>query len=285
MLAGWTALIRRAVSRREVDDQRVDHPADRFVHHAALADLRKLRAHLARVAREQRNILQLGQLQQARAQPVVDVVVVVGDLVGEVGDLRLEARLALLQEALADVTQLAGVLERTVLQDAFARLEREIEAVEAAVALLELVDHAQRLQVVLESAVLLHALVQRVLPGVPERRVPEVVRQGDRLDEVFVDAELPGDRATDLRDLERMRQARAEEIAFVIDEDLGLVLEPAERAGVDHAIAVPLERRPPGRVRLGVAPAARQLRARGVGRETAAVHHRNPPASSVSRTT
>ena len=82
-----------------------------------------------------------------------------------------------------------------------------------------------------------------------------------------------------------MRQARAEEIAFVIDEDLRLVLEPAERTGVNHAIAVPLERRPPRRVRLGVAPAARELRARGVGRETAAVHYRNPPASSVSRTT
>ena len=246
---------------------------------------RELRAHLARVAREQRDILQLGQLQQARAQPVVDVVVVVGDLVGEVGDLRLEAWLALLQEALADLAEPAGVLDRTVLEDAFARLEREVEAVESAVALLELVDHAQRLQVVLEPAVLLHALVQRVLSGVAERRVPEVVRQGDRLDEVFVDAELPGDRATDLRDLERVRQARAEEIAFVIDEDLGLVLEPAERAGVDHAIAVPLERRPPGRVRLGVTPAARELRARGIRREAAAVHYRNPPASSVSRTT
>ena len=164
----------------------------------------------------------------------------------------------------------------------------EVEAVEGAVALLELVDHAQRLQVVLEAAVLLHALVQRVLPGVPERRVAEVVRQRDRLDEVLVDAELPGDRATDLRDLERVRQARAEEVAFVVDEDLGLVLEPAERAGMDHAIAVALERGPPGRVRLGVTPAARELRMRRVGREAGdfrgARRHRNPPASSVSRT-
>ena len=54
------------------------------------------------------------------------------------------------------------------------------------VALLELVDHAQRLQVVLEAAELAHASVERVLPGVPERRVAEVVREADRLDEVLV---------------------------------------------------------------------------------------------------
>ncbi len=165
----------------------------------------------------------------------------------------------------------------------------EVEAVEGAVALLELVDHAQRLQVVLEAAVRLHALVQRVLPGVPERRVAEVVRQRDRLDQILVHAELPCDRAADLRDLERVRQARAEEVAFVVDEDLRLVLEPPERARVDHAVAVALEGGPPGR---RPAPGVRRPREcsgmRRVRREAGdfrgARRHRNPPASSVSRT-
>ena len=63
------------------------------------------------------------------------------------------------------------------------------------VALLELVDDAQRLQVVLEAAVLAHAVVQRVLAGVAERRVAEVVREADRLGQRLVQAQRARDRA------------------------------------------------------------------------------------------
>ena len=80
----------------------------------------------------------------------------------------------------------------------------------------------------LEAAVRLHARVERVLAGVTERRMAEVVRERDRLDQVFVEREVARDRAADLRDFEAVREARAEEIAFVIDEDLRLVFEPAE---------------------------------------------------------
>ena len=76
-------------------------------------------------------------VEQAGAQAVVDVVVVVGDLVGEIGDLRFERRPPLLEEALADLAQLARVRHRAVLEDAFASFERQIEAVESGVALLE----------------------------------------------------------------------------------------------------------------------------------------------------
>ncbi len=64
---------------------------------------------------------------QAGAQAVVDVVVVVGDLVGEVRDLRLEARLPALEETLAQLAELARVVERAVLEDALARLKGEIQ--------------------------------------------------------------------------------------------------------------------------------------------------------------
>ena len=66
-----------------------------------------------------------------------------------------------------------------MLQDAFAHFERQVEARELGVALLELVDDAQRLQVVLEAAVVAHALVERVLARVAERRVAEIVREAD----------------------------------------------------------------------------------------------------------
>ena len=75
-----------------------------------------------------------------------------------------------------------------MLEDALAHLEREIQAGELGVALLELVDDAQRLQVVLESAELAHAVVERVLAGVAERRVTQVVREADGLGERLVQA-------------------------------------------------------------------------------------------------
>ena len=60
--------------------------------------------------------LELLERDEPRAQAVVDVVVVVGDLVGDVRELRLEARLAALEEAATDVAELARVLERAVLR-------------------------------------------------------------------------------------------------------------------------------------------------------------------------
>ena len=132
----------------------------------------------------------------------------------------------------------------------------------ARVALLELIDDAQRLQVVLEAAEVAHALVERVLARVAERRVAEVVREADRLDEILVQAQRARDRAGDLRDLERVREPRAVEVALVVDEHLRLVDETAERRGVNDAVAIALELRAQRRRRLGM-PAAARVRGRG----------------------
>ena len=109
------------------------------------------------------------------------------------------------------------------------------------VALFELVDDAQRLQVVLEAAVLAHAVVQRILAGVAERRVAEVVRKADRFGQRFVELQRPRDGAGDLRDFDRVREPRAVQVAFVIDEHLRLVDQAPERGGMDDAIAVALD--------------------------------------------
>ena len=84
-----------------------------------------------------------------------------------------------------------------MLEDAFAAFEREVESLEFGVALLELVDHAQGLQVVLEAAVRAHAIVERVLARVAERRMSEVVREGDGLRQRLVQAQgaAPSERA------------------------------------------------------------------------------------------
>ena len=53
-----------------------------------------------------------------------------------------------------------------------------------------------------------------------------------------------------------MRQARAVVVALVVDEDLGLVLEPAEGRAVDDAVAVALVARAQRVLLLRVAAAA-----------------------------
>jgi len=157
-----------------------------------------------------------------------------------------------------------------VLKYALAGLEAQVQAVEGRIALLELVDHAQALHVVLEAGrrlvgadglarrlgVALQAGVERVLAGVAEGRVAQVVRQRDRLDQVLVQAQAARDAAPELRNLERMRQPGAEQVALVVQEHLGLVDQATEGGGVDDAVTVALESVARGGGRLGIAPPA-----------------------------
>ena len=111
---------------------------------------------------------------------------------------------------------------------------------------LEHLDHPQRVLVVLEAAAaaLAQRRVERLLAGVAEGRVAEVVAEPDRLGQVLVQAQRPGDGAGDPAGLQRVGEAGPVVVALGGDEDLGLVLEPAEGLRVDDAVAVALERRP-----------------------------------------
>ena len=92
-----------------------------------------------------------------------------------------------------------------------------------------------------EAAEPRHALVERVLAGMAEGRVAEVVRQRQRLGQVLVEPEGAGQRPGDLAHLDGVGQPGAEMVALVIDEDLRLVLEPAEGGGMDDPVPVALE--------------------------------------------
>jgi hypothetical protein len=74
-----------------------------------------------------------------------------------------------------------------------------------------------------------------------ERGVPEVVRQGNRFGEVFVQAQTPRDGTRDLCDFDAVGKAGAKQIAFMIHKHLGLVFEATKSTGMDDAIAVTLE--------------------------------------------
>src|SRR6186997_1819737 len=83
----------------------------------------------------------------------------------------------------------------------------------------------------------------------------------------FIEIESPSDGAPDLRDLERMRDPGAIQVALVVHEDLGLVDQPPKRIRVDDAIAIALELGAETRRWFGKTPAAALFIDRGVRRE------------------
>ena len=82
----------------------------------------------------------------------------------------------------------AGDQQGTVMLDEpFQRLPGQVQPVECGIAALELGHNAQALRVMVEAAKAMHRLVERLLAGMAERRVAEIVRQRDRLGEIFVE--------------------------------------------------------------------------------------------------
>ena len=137
---------------------------------------------------------------------------------------------------------LLDVVVARVLDDALANAERQIEPAMRGVALLEVLDDAQRVEIVVEAAAMAReAAVQRALASVAEGRMTDVVDQCQRLGEVFVEAKCGGGGAGDLRHLDRVGQAAAKVIGGAAGEDLRLAGEPAEGARLHDALAVTLE--------------------------------------------
>ena len=114
--------------------------------------------------------------------------------------------------------------------------------------------------VVAEAAEMQHQLVQRLFPGMAEAGVPKVVRQRHRLRQILVEAERAADGAGDLRHFQAVGQAGAVVVALVVDEDLGLVFQLAESAGMDDAVAVALKDGTGRALRFGLEPATGMLR-------------------------
>ena len=185
---------------------------------------------------------------------------VIGDLIGEVGDLGRE-RAGLRIEAFA----FAGVVVRGVMFDeALAGFPCEIEAVDGGIFLLQFLNDAEALAIVLEAAVIAHEPVQDGLARMAEGRMAQVVRQGDGLGQVLVQAQRAGDHPRQGNGLQGVRQAGAVVVPLVVDEYLGLVLQASEGAGVDNPVPVALEGRPERVLFLGVFSPPGFTRAGGV---------------------
>ena len=143
-----------------------------------------------------------------------------------------------------------------MLEDALAAFESKVEPVEVGVAVLEFVDDAKRLQVVLKTAEGSHAGIQGILTGMTEWRMTKIMSQADSLRQGLIEVQGRGDGARYLRNFHGVRQTGSIQVAFMIDEHLGLVDQSAESVGMDDAIAIALVFAAELRWRLREAPAA-----------------------------
>ena len=136
------------------------------------------------------------------------------------------------------------VVVARVLDDALTNAKRQVEPAMRGVPLLEVLDDAQRMEVVVEATpVAGKAAVQRALTGVPKGRMTDIVNQRKRLGQIFVQAKRSRNRPGDLRDLNRVGQAAAKMIGRPAGKYLRLPGEPPEGAGLHNALAIPLKGR------------------------------------------
>ncbi len=273
----------------------VDYPADRFVDQARLLDVRVARGNLVKDRADQRHLSEVGDCEQTGAQPVIDVVVVVGDVVGKCRDLRLGSGESVEGERMAAVVfgdrrrhrafNPRAAQRPVVLDRAFERFPSQVEAVEFGIMALEPGQDPQGLVVVREAAKTRHLGVQGFLTGMAERGVAEVMSERQGLGQILVEAERAADGAGDLRHFEAMGQPGAVMIALVIDKDLRLVGQPAKRRRMNDAVPVALKGRAYYMLRLRMEPPTRLLRFRRIGRETDRGDHSSsyatPPRSSI----
>jgi hypothetical protein len=246
------------------------------VHGPGGIQCRKLGAYREQYAARQRLRLNGVQVEQAGAEPILQVMTVIGDVVGNRGDLRLQGRERVefqIQSRLdgsycsgqvipssVDTALLSVENGTIVLRQPFQHFKGEVKPVKARIAAFKLGDHPQALGVVIEAAICGERPIEGALTGMAERRMAQIVGERQRLGQILVESERPRDRSGYLRNLKAMRQASAEMITLVLDEDLGLVLEATERLAVDDAVAVTLKGRTEGVLRLTVQPPARCAR-------------------------
>ncbi len=121
-----------------------------------------------------------------RLEAVVQVGGVVGDFVHQIDQLRLQRR-PRAQQILRNFRNVLREPVARMLDDPLPHFKGKIQAGECQVALLELFDDPQRVQIMIEPvAIFPHPPVERPFAGMAKRRMPDVVHQGERFGEVGI---------------------------------------------------------------------------------------------------
>ncbi len=192
---------------------------------------------------------------------VLDVVHRVGDVVGEIHDLRLNGT-ALGRRALPEPledrqvvgvgTELAAPVRSLaagpgVLHARRQRRARQVEADARTIGIeclgLQSAQDAEGLRIALEASARRGCLVEGNLAVVTEGWVAQVVRESRRVHDVGIAAQRLAQLASHLGDLERVGEAIAYEVVEASAHDLRLRRQPAQRRRMYDACTIALERR------------------------------------------
>src|SRR3954454_21760273 len=107
---------------------------------------------------------------------------VIRDLVREIGDLRFQRR--------ATISFLPGrwrIVEGLMFLKPFPNFKREIQPWKTGIGVLEKLHYALALLVVVKPTLLGHAFGQHLFAGMPKRRMTQVMGEGNRLRQIFVE--------------------------------------------------------------------------------------------------
>ena len=206
-------------------DQLVQHCATQFNTHQRAVAVASSRSSF----RNQGNLEQFLKRNQAQLDGVIGIVGVVGDGIGSVDHLCLEQRWQALATALARGLR-------------FQNLAGKIQARKLRIASFQQLHDAQRLRVVVEPPRAVEPLGERVFASVAERRVPDVVRQSERFNEIFIEGQRPAKCACDACHFQRVRESAAVVVAGITGEDLRFMRETSKGSRMDDPIAVTLIR-------------------------------------------
>src|SRR5450755_1312998 len=86
-----------------------------------------------------------------------------------------------------------------------------------------------------------HGAIQRLLTGMTERWMANVMNQRQSFHEINIQVELCGNSAGDLNHFNCMGEPVAEMVGITAGEDLGLCFQPPKCPGVNYAIAITLK--------------------------------------------
>src|SRR5258708_20519358 len=127
-----------------------------------------------------------------------------------------------------------------MLDNPFANFKREIQAGKIDVALFELFDDAEGVQIVVEGgAARADKFVECACAGMAKRRVADVVDEGKGFNKLGVQSQRGGDGAGNLCYFQRVRQPIAEMVRVTRGENLRLGFQSAKSTGIDDGVAVP----------------------------------------------
>ena len=198
------------------------------------------------------------------AQTVVDVMRDIGDIVRKCCNLGLKSRPRRQFQWHAGIKADDGGRNRAypgrdraiVFDEPLQCLPCEIEPIEIGVAVFQFRDQTQRVGVVVEAAKRLRHPVQRGLARMSERGMTKIVGECQSLGQILIHGKHARDRTRNLRHLQRVGHPGAVVVALVFHKNLCLVLQPAERSGMDQPVPVALITGPGGAFRFRIKPPA-----------------------------